>query len=133
MSDTDGCPEEDVKITKDRIDIAGKIFFDVSKATIRAESTPLLNSLVEAMKSHDEILLLQIVGHTSSDGARAFNVRLSGQRAQSVVAWLAQHGIARSRLRSAGMGPDAPLVEEKSDEDRERNRRVEFKILKRKD
>ncbi len=133
VADEDGCPEQDVKITKDRIDIAGKIFFDVSKATIRGESTPLFNSLVDAMKRHDEILLVQIIGHTSSDGARAFNVRLSKQRAQSVVNWLVKNGIARNRLRSVGMGPDAPLVEEKTDADREKNRRVEFKILKRRE
>jgi outer membrane protein OmpA-like peptidoglycan-associated protein len=84
------------------------------------------------MKRHDEILLVQVVGHTSADGARFYNVRLSKERAQSVVSWLAKHGIARNRMRSVGMGPDVPLVEEKTDADREKNRRVEFKILKRK-
>jgi outer membrane protein OmpA-like peptidoglycan-associated protein len=131
IADEDGCPEEDVTVTADRIEIGGKIYFDQSKASLRPESTPILTSLAAAMKRHDEILLLQIVGHTSSDGARAFNVRLSKQRAQSVVNWLAANGIARNRLRSVGMGPAVPLVEEKTDADREKNRRVELQILKR--
>jgi outer membrane protein OmpA-like peptidoglycan-associated protein len=69
----------------------------------------------------------EIGGHTDNVGKHAYNVKLSGERAAAVKAWLVAHGVQAGRLRTAGYGDSRPLVPNTTDENRAKNRRVELK------
>ncbi|MCG8418058.1 MAG: OmpA family protein [Proteobacteria bacterium] len=74
---------------------------------------------------------LRIEGHTSSNGSNGYNRRLSGSRAAAVRTYLINKGVAHNRLTSKGFGEDRLLVKpEKTEQDREVNRRVEFTITR---
>jgi outer membrane protein OmpA-like peptidoglycan-associated protein len=72
-----------------------------------------------------------VQGHTDDRGANAYNQRLSERRAASVVEWLTTRGnIDASRLVSRGYGEDQPVADNKTAEGRQKNRRVQFAIIK---
>ena len=68
-------------------------------------------------------------GHTDNRGSADLNKKLSGDRAQSVMNWLVQHGVESNRLESHGYGLEKPIEPNDADAGRAANRRVEFKIL----
>lgn len=105
------------------------IEFDVNKATLRPSSFPPLDTLVRIMKHIPEIIV-EIQGHTDSDGSNAANKSLSQRRAQSVVNYLVQHGISKKQFVAKGYGEETPLVPNNSKANKQRNRRVMFKVLK---
>ena len=72
----------------------------------------------------------EIGGHTDDVGDKSYNLKLSGERATAVADWLTAHGVAASRITTAGYGDTRPLVPNKDDESRAKNRRTE---LRRKD
>ncbi len=69
---------------------------------------------------------ISIAGHTDSSGDQRSNLRLSKARADSVVAYLVERGIAANRLHAHGAGSSMPLVIEDSVQARKQNRRIEF-------
>ena len=103
------------------------IFFDFAKATLRPESTSELERLIKLM-SDVPTLKIEIGGHTDSKGSDELNMKLSASRAQSVVDYLASHGIDKSRLTSKGYGKTKPIATNDTDEGRQLNRRTEFEI-----
>ncbi len=127
--DEDGCPDETLaKVEGGKIVIAQKIFFDTGKATIKAESFPVLEAVAGILKTNPEIKTVAIEGHTDDVGADKRNLKLSDDRAKSVVAWLVANGIAAERLTGTGFGETRPAVTGITKEAREANRRVEFII-----
>jgi outer membrane protein OmpA-like peptidoglycan-associated protein len=118
-----------VEVKLDRIEITEKIQFELAKATILPESHSLLDEIVEVFRENAQIKKVNIVGHTSDEGADAYNQTLSEQRAQAVLAYLTSHGIAAGRLTAKGMGETQPLAENTTEAGREKNRRVEFLIV----
>ena len=72
---------------------------------------------------------IEISGHTDSKGTDSYNLTLSQNRAQSVVDYLAAHGIDKGRLKAAGYGETKPIDTNDTDEGRQNNRRTEFEIL----
>ena len=125
-----GCKEEHKKIieTSSGIQLLEPIQFDTGKSTIKAVSFPVLDEVVEVLKSHPDVRMA-IYGHTDSKGAPAMNTLLSKDRARSVLNYLGSKGIAGKRLESNGFGPDKPIDSNETEEGRAKNRRVEFKIL----
>jgi OmpA-OmpF porin, OOP family len=105
------------------------VTFDFNKATIRAESTAVLQKAADALAANPS-LRVEVQGHTDDVGDAAYNLALSGQRADAVRAWLAQHGVAAGRMTSKGYGKAQPVVENSSDANRARNRRVELACAK---
>ena len=105
-----GCKEEHKTIveTTEGIQLLEPIQFDTGKATIKPVSFPVLDEVVEVLKSHDGVRM-GVYGHTDSKGSRAMNTALSKTRAQSVMNYLITKGIARNRLESNGYGPDQPV------------------------
>lgn len=102
------------------------IYFDTNKADLKTESEPALAEIVKMLKA-DGGLKVYVVGHTDNVGHFANNVKLSQDRATSVIAALvSKHGIAASRLTPFGVGPTAPVASNKNDEGRAKNRRVEL-------
>lgn len=117
-----------IEVTRDKIEIADKVYFDTGKATIKAESHPLLDQIFGVLEARTDLLRLRIEGHTDSRGSAAANLKLSDERAAAVRAYLVEKGIAPERLRSVGFGEDQPVDERNVADAWEANRRVEFMI-----
>lgn len=107
-----------------RLDLTG-ILFDTGKASIKPQSQALLQE-VRALLTQDPQLRLSIVGHTDNVGNAKANAELSTRRAEAVVTHLVSQGIAPQRLKSAGKGDTAPVADNRTEEGRARNRRVEL-------
>lgn len=100
------------------------IEFDTNKSTIRPESAETIAQVAEMLRSSG--IRAYIVGHTDNVGEFASNQLLSEQRAQSVVRELtSKHGIPAARLIAKGVGQLAPVASNSSEENRQKNRRVE--------
>jgi len=114
----------------DRMMSDGKIIsygitFDVGKSTIKPESMGEINRIVTLMKENPS-LKFSVEGHTDNTGTAANNQTLSDARSKAVVDKLVELGINRDRLKSAGKGQTSPIADNKTDEGRAKNRRVEF-------
>lgn len=101
------------------------INFDTNKAVIKPESMDIVDQVAELMKSKPG-LKLSIEGHTDTQGTAASNKTLSLNRAKAVVKALTERGIAASRLSAAGWGQEKPVADNRSEEGRAKNRRVEI-------
>lgn len=114
---------------KDRLDKEGHIAlyvnFDFAKATLKPDAAPVIAQIVTLMKNNPD-LKVEIDGHTDSVGGHDYNMKLSTDRAASVVAAVQAGGIDAARLNSAGFGPDKPIASNDTDEGRAKNRRVEL-------
>lgn len=108
--------------------VLNNIFFDYAKATLRKESK---NELMRLKRILDESpnLKIEIGGHTDNRGADDYNNRLSKNRARSVVNYLVENGIDRSRITYKGYGKSQPVATNDTEEGRQENRRVEFKVI----
>lgn len=105
------------------------IFFETGKATLLEESNIELEVLIEVLIENPNMQIL-VSGHTDNVGKPKANQKLSEDRVKSVNNYLIAKGIAANRLRFKGFGSTKPLADNKTDEGRTKNRRVEFKILK---
>ena len=104
------------------------IFFDFDKTTLRPESIPQLNRVVDFMKNNPTVKV-EIGGHTDNKGSDKYNINLSQGRADAVVNYVLEHGIDYERIIAKGYGEHLPVATNATDEGRQSNRRVEFKIL----
>lgn len=119
------------EVDAERIVIHQQVQFETGTSALRPESDALLNEVAEVLKTHPEILRVEVQGHTDEVGTREFNQRLSVGRARAVVHWLMQHGVAAERLVARGYGSDVPLATNATEQGRRTNRRVEFRIIER--
>lgn len=126
-----GCPTS-VRVTGTDIVILDQVLFETGKDKIKAESDGLVAQIAGVLKEHPEILKVEIQGHTDNKGPRAANLNLSQKRAEAVKAALVAKGVEDARLVAKGYGPDKPIMANVTEEGRAKNRRVEFKILERK-
>jgi outer membrane protein OmpA-like peptidoglycan-associated protein/tetratricopeptide (TPR) repeat protein len=104
------------------------IFFDYNKSTLRPESYPELDRLKTLLDSYSD-MRIEIGGHTDNRGSLKYNTDLSQARAKAVVDYLVNTGIARDRLEYKGYAYLQPIDTNDTDEGRQQNRRVEFKVL----
>ncbi|RXK82816.1 OmpA family protein [Filimonas effusa] len=111
------------------------VFYALNKAVILDESKPALDELVQMLKDNPS-MEIEISGHTDNTGGKAYNQKLSQQRANNVVAYLVTQGISAGRLKAAGYGDSQPVAPNTNDdgsdnpEGRQKNRRTEFKVLR---
>lgn len=101
------------------------IYFDTGQATIKSESAPTLGEIVK-MLTQSPRLQIYVVGHTDGTGPLETNLKLSADRAASVVKALVERGVAASRLKPAGVGQYCPEASNRTEEGRAKNRRVEL-------
>ncbi len=104
------------------------VFFDSGSDDLRAESYPELDRIANFLKDNPT-LVIEIAGHTDNIGSDSANLELSERRAESVVNYLAEQGVARQKLTSEGYGASMPVASNESEEGRQRNRRTELKIV----
>lgn len=105
------------------------IFFKFAEFELLKESYNELNRLVELLNNNPK-MQIQINGHTDNIGSITNNYRLSLKRANSVAEYLIDKGINKNRIKVKGFGETKPIVDNKSESGRTKNRRVEFEILK---
>ncbi len=125
---------EPLKLEEEPIEVGtviqlNNIFFEYNKADLKSESFDELNKVVDFLKNKPTVEI-EISGHTDDKGSDDYNMKLSQQRAESVVKYLTDKGIAASRLTAKGYGETNPIASNATEAGREQNRRVEFKILK---
>ncbi len=104
------------------------VFFDFDKWDLRPESYIELNRVVTLLKENPAIEI-EMSAHTDSYGSDDYNYKLSDNRARSVMEYIIATGINSRRIISH-YGETKPVADNLTDENRQLNRRVEFKILK---
>jgi outer membrane protein OmpA-like peptidoglycan-associated protein len=102
--------------------------FDFNKSNLRPDSEPVLRSVLQLFTATPSFRA-EVGGHTDNIGAPDYNMKLSGERAAAVKAWLVAHGVAADRVTSRGYGDTRPLVPNDTDADRFKNRRVELRRM----
>lgn len=110
------------------LNMPGGITFDTGKAAIKPNFTPVINDIANVMTKYPETRI-EVQGHTDNVGSDSDNLRLSELRAQSVTTALINLGVTSVRLSPIGYGESKPVASNESSEGRERNRRVEIKII----
>lgn len=128
FEDQDGCPDTLPEKVKKFSGVIAGIEFDFGKATIRPGSTPVLTEAASVLKEYPA-LRVAISGHTDNVGDAKKNIDLSKERADSVKAFLVSQGIVGERIDTRGAGPDEPIADNKTAAGRQKNRRIEFKLL----
>jgi outer membrane protein OmpA-like peptidoglycan-associated protein len=124
-----GCPEVTEEAIKRLNDYAKTILFDTAKSSFQKQTYPVLEAITSILKEYP-YSNFSIEGHTDSDGKDAANQKLSEDRAAAVKGYLVEHGIATSRLTSAGYGETKPIDSNKTKAGKANNRRVEVKLVK---
>ena len=143
-NDTDACPDEPGKpdpdpkkngcpvafVKEGKINITEQVKFKTASAALEgdAATATVLQAVADVLTKHPEIKKVRVEGHTDNEGDVNRNKTLSASRAETVVKWLAAHGIDKSRLGSQGFGQAKPIADNKTPEGRRENRRVEFHI-----
>jgi outer membrane protein OmpA-like peptidoglycan-associated protein/flagellar hook assembly protein FlgD len=105
------------------------IEFAFDKAEFTGKAFPILNRVTELLNKYGKYNVL-IEGHTDDIGEEEYNLRLSEARAKNVMDYLISKGIDEKRLMFRGMGETMPFLPNTDSENRRRNRRVEFLLIK---
>lgn len=111
-----------------RLSIPGNITFATGKANIVTDFYPVLNDVAKVLGRYEKTKL-SIEGHTDSVGDAQYNQQLSIQRANSVASYLEGSGVMSARLQSIGFGEAQPIASNDSNEGRQKNRRVELRVI----
>jgi OOP family OmpA-OmpF porin len=129
-ADEDGCPDiyKTIVIREDRIELKQKVFVATNDDRILSKSFALLDEVAKALGSRKKIRV-RIEGHTDSRGSDRYNKELSERRAQSVKRYLESKGVESVRLTAEGWGEERPIDDNRTEEGRAANRRVEFHIV----
>ena len=104
------------------------IFFDYDKASLRSESFGELSKVLKVLADNPS-MKIEISGHTDNRGSLEYNTKLSRSRAKAVVDYLIEKGVDSTRLSYEGYAFTQPISDNDTDEGRQLNRRVEFKVL----
>lgn len=133
IADTVDYQEVIIDVDLQRIEIGTtvvlkNIFFDYDKASLRPESFAELNRVVGILNKQPK-LKIEISGHTDNKGSFEYNKNLSKSRAKTVVDYLIEKGISADRLTYEGYAYEKPIATNDTDEGRQLNRRVEFKVV----
>jgi outer membrane protein OmpA-like peptidoglycan-associated protein len=118
-----------VAVEETEIRILEQINFAFDSDEILESSFELMRQIARVITDNPQLRRIEIQGHTDDQGRAEYNSELSQRRADSVKAWLVEHGVEESRLTPIGYGQTRPLVPNDSEENRARNRRVQFVIV----
>ena len=106
------------------------VYFDTDKATIRPESLGVLRDVADRLDDRSNVRV-RVIGHTDSRNTAAYNMDLSQRRAEAVVSFLIEQGISADRLVPVGRGESEPVANNRTEEGRAQNRRVEYRVIER--
>lgn len=111
------------------IQTAAKITFEPGSATIDASAVGIVSDIAAVLKDCGD-LKLEISGHTDSQGRSEMNLSLSQERAQSVLEALRAQEVLTAGFVAKGYGEDRPVADNSTEEGREANRRIEFRLIR---
>jgi len=123
--DSSGCVE--IKIEKGMKLTLDGILFNTGKAEIDTSSAPTLAHAAEAIKKA-ATAKIEIAGFSDNVGNAKKNQALSAKRAEAVKAYLVKLGVPAKQISSKGYGPAQPIADNKTEEGRAKNRRIEFRV-----
>lgn len=124
----DGCPLT-IRLDPTEILILQRVRFASDQADLHESAVPILEEVAALLRANPAIIRVVVAGYTDSRGSTEYNRVLSQRRAESVVDWLAEHDVERSRLVARGRGERSPINSNATEQGRRSNRRVEFLIL----
>lgn len=110
------------------LNMPGNITFEVGRADIRAGFYDVLNSVVLVVQEFDKTII-EISGYTDSTGADSYNQELSERRSDSVGSYLKSQRVVPGRVVTKGFGERYPVADNDTLAGRERNRRVELRLV----
>ena len=119
-----------VLLTSREVKIGTQVVFTPNSADIDPRSSGLLSEVADVLARNPQVKRVQVQGHTDNRGDPAHNRELSQRRAEAVAQWLVNAGVDPARLEAKGFGDEQPLAPNITAENRARNRRVQFVILK---
>jgi outer membrane protein OmpA-like peptidoglycan-associated protein len=105
----------------------GNVTFATDSADINANFYPVLGSVAKVLQKYRQTLV-DVAGHTDSDGPADYNMALSQRRANSVAAYLVSQGVLAGRLIVTGYGETRPIASNATAQGKAQNRRVEIQI-----
>ena len=108
---------------------AGKINFEPGSATIDASALGTMDDIAQVLTRCGE-LQLEIQGYTDSQGREEMNLALSQSRAESVLNELRARRVVTSTFKAVGYGEENPVADNDTEEGREANRRIEFRLIR---
>ncbi|MEE3635452.1 OmpA family protein [Pseudomonas sp. AL 58] len=131
--DANGCPPapvvEQPVVVKEEVIVIRDVHFMFNSAKLTAADKVRLDKVASRLKSEAPGARLSVTGHTDSVGSDAYNQKLSERRAYSVTDYLVESGVPRSSFVSVrGAGESQPVADNKTDDGRSMNRRVEIRI-----
>ena len=109
------------------LNMPGNITFKTASSDLNAGFYKVLDSVSVVLKEFDKTLI-DVEGHTDSDGSDEYNQQLSTQRANSVGTYLQSHGVNSQRVVALGAGETRPIANNGTSEGKQQNRRVELKL-----
>jgi OOP family OmpA-OmpF porin len=109
------------------VELSG-VHFEFNKARLMLDSKTVLRKVAESLANEPDVSII-IMGHTDSVGSDVYNLKLSQERAQSVVNYLGTQGIEPARQTAKGYGESKPVGDNNTEDGRERNRRVELQVI----
>ena len=127
-ADNDGCPNPTEEAIEALNELGATVQFELNKADLKPEAIELLISVYDIMTKFGNTNF-SIEGHTDTTGPKAFNQKLSEDRAEKVKSHLVEKGVDGTRLSTKGFGEDSPKVSNNTRDGRITNRRVEFKVV----
>jgi outer membrane protein OmpA-like peptidoglycan-associated protein len=134
FEDEDGCPDKGkVVIEENNILILEKIMFKTNSAEILPESNSILDAVATTLIHHPEFLLIEVAGHADERNDDNYNLRLTKDRATAVKQALVKRNLGADKLRAMGYGEFCPIDPGHNAAAWEKNRRVEFKVVRTQD
>ena len=109
------------------LNMPGNITFKTASADLNANFFKVLDSVSLVLKEYDKTLI-DVEGHTDSDGSAEYNQQLSLNRANSVGSYLQSHGVNNQRIVTLGAGETRPIASNDTAAGKQQNRRVELKL-----
>ena len=123
-------PDDERALLSEGIIRVHRIHFATGKAVITADSHDILRQIADLLAKYPT-LRIRIEGHTDSKGSARYNKRLSLKRANAVLDYILDYrkDLVRDRFEVAGIGPEEPVAPNDTEFGRQKNRRVEFKVI----
>lgn len=104
------------------------ITFATDQSAIQPQFRPTLDQVAQTLAEYPKTMV-DVLGHTDSDGSEAYNQALSERRARSVSDYLVSHGVASVRMATTGYGETRPIASNETPDGKAQNRRVEIKVV----
>lgn len=129
--DEDGCPDEGlIALENDRIVLDARVLFDAGYARVKHAAWAALDAIAKLKQQHPEWVKIRIEGHADARGSAKLNQSLSERRARNAMKHLIKIGVPADQLEAIGYGSSRPRDSGTGDEANQRNRRVEFVVVR---